>query len=102
MTETWDPNSYDPLDGDSYPAPNNGLMNRIKNFLKLKRLKPLEWSGGRPYKVGSKCFCPNCDRQLEDSEIKCLKRCYGGGDVRWTVKSRCKVCGKKDSYNQSW
>ena len=47
-------------------------------------------------------FCPNCDRQLEESEVKRIKYSYPSGDVRWGVKARCKICRKKFLYRQSY
>lgn len=60
--------------------------------------KSLEWVDmphGTP-------FCPNCDRQLEEGEVKRTRYSYSSGDVRWGVKARCKICRKKLSYRQSW
>lgn len=66
------------------------IFNRTKN----ERLKPIECPNGP---TQDPIYCPNCDRFLEDSEIKILYISHGAGDRHYLAKHDCKIC--KATYN---
>ena len=59
----------------------------------------IKWPNGHGKKP---CICSKCNRELEQEETKIIFCSNTWGDMRSKGRVKCKVCGIKYKWNDTW